>query len=401
MKMSAMNVLKDIELRPDINFNDNRFLMFVLDQMAYDYEKENKDVIRMTLGKSELPLHPDIIRVMQDAMADFSKSALVFPGGLPELKEALAEHYQRKYQVDIAPKNFVISVGTSTIFRNLFYLLAKAGDEVLLPLPYYSLYHFSALLVGAKIRYYNIDLDTLRLDLDSFRANFSDKTRIVVINTPGNPLGNILTREELDQIDTIVNGRAVVINDEIYANICFDEPGISVMQLKDTRSVFITTDAFSKGYRMYSRRVGYCIVPDELITPLTVIQHHTLLTSDPVMQFGAVAALNYQSEVDHLLNLYRDRRNYTLERFKELDMVKVLPSEGSFYITLDCSKYMQQKEIASSLDLATRIMEAKCVATVPGSDFGISDTLRLSYSNSRYHQGIDRLVDFFAQDLAG
>jgi len=395
--MSTANEIRNIELRPDINFDDNRFLMFVLDQMAYEYEKDKKDVIRMTLGKSELPLHPDIIRVMQEAMADFSKSALVFPGGLPELKEALAAHYRRKYQVAIEPKNFIISVGTSTIFRNLFYLLAGEGDEVLLPLPYYSLYQFSALLVGAKIKYYKIDPDNLRLDVDSFRANFSDKTKIVVINSPGNPLGNILTRDELYQIDKIVNGRAVVINDEIYANICFDEPGISVMQLQDTCSVFITTDAFSKGYRMYSRRVGYCIVPDELITPLTVIQHHTLLTSDPVMQFGAIAALNRQSEVDHLRNLYRDRRDYTLERFKGLDTVKVLPSEGSFYITLDCSQYMRQKEINHSLDLATRIMESKCVATVPGSDFGIPDTLRLSFSNSRYHQGIDRLVDFFAR----
>lgn len=386
---------KGLELRSPINFYENRFLMFVLDQMAYEYEQAGKNVIRMTLGKSELPLHPEIIKTMQEAMGDFSKSALVFPGGLPELKEALAKHYAQKYQVTLEPKNFIISVGTSTIFRNLFYLLAKEGDEVLLPLPYYSLYHFSALLVGATIKYYKIDLDTMRLDLDSFRENFTDKTKIVVINTPGNPLGNILTQDELYQIDAIVNGRAVVINDEIYANISFDQPGISVMQLADTRSAFITTDAFSKGYRMYSRRVGYCIVPDELIIPLTVIQHHTLLTADPVMQFGAIAALRYQDEVEHLCNLYKERRDYTLQRLQGVGGVRVIPSEGSFYISLDCDGYMQQKGIATSLDLATKIMEAKCVATVPGSDFGIPGTLRLSFSNTRYHEGIDRLADFF------
>lgn len=393
--MVTMKEPGKLELRTEIDFYDNRFLMFVLDQMAYEYEKEGKDVIRMTLGKSELPLHPAIIKSMQDALADFSKSALVFPGGLPELKEALASHYRKKYQVAIDPKNFVISVGTSTIFRNLFHLLLKKGDEVLLPLPYYSLYHFSALLAGATVKYYRINLETMRLDVDSFRENFTAKTRVVVINTPGNPLGNILTEAELFQIDEIVDGRAAIINDEIYANICFDKPGISVMQLQGTKSRFITTDAFSKGFRMYSRRVGYCIVPEELITPLTVIQHHTLLTTDPVPQFGAITALQYLDEVQHLVNLYRERRDYTLTRLKEIPGVRVAPAEGSFYITLDCKDYMQKKGLKTSLDLAVKIMEAKQVATVPGSDFGIPDTLRLSFSNTRYQQGIDRLKEFF------
>ena len=260
-----------------INYFDERFLMFVLDQMAYDYEKAGKDVIRMTLGKSELPLHPDIIQMIIDAMSDFKKSALVFPGGLPDLKEKLSEYYREKHQLDINPGNIIISVGTSTIFRNLFYLFLKKGDEVLLPLPYYSLYHFSALLAQAKIRYYKIDMDTLELDRESFKENFTDKTKLVVINSPGNPFGNILTKEELYFIDSIVDGRAPIINDEVYDNVCFDGQSPSVMGLNDAGSMFITTNSFSKAYRMYSRRVGWCIVPDELVTPMTVIQHHTLL----------------------------------------------------------------------------------------------------------------------------
>ena len=135
-------------------------------------------------------------------MEDFKKSALVFPGGLPELKDELSVYYKNRYNVDIAPPNFVISVGTSSIFRNIFYLMLKKDDEVLLPLPYYSLYHFCALLVGAKVRYYKIDLKTLRLDVDSFKENFTEKTKLVVINTPGNPLGNILNNEELHRIDS-------------------------------------------------------------------------------------------------------------------------------------------------------------------------------------------------------
>ncbi|WP_263559972.1 pyridoxal phosphate-dependent aminotransferase [Paenibacillus polymyxa] len=391
-----------MELRSSIEFYDNRFLMFVLDQMAYEFEKNgSKEVIRMTLGKSELPLHEDIIQSMKDALDTFEKSSLVFPPGLPELKEALAEEYKKTYDLDINPNNILINVGTSALFRNLFYLLAKEGDEVLLPRPYYSLYHFCAQLVGANVRYYDINLDTLALDLDSFRENFTDKTKIVVINSPGNPLGNILTKEELYAIDEIIDGQAVVINDEIYANVCFDERSTSVLELTDTKSAFITTNAFSKGYRMYSRRVGYCIVPDELVTPLTVIQHHTLLTADPVVQFGALEALAHPEEIEQLVSLYKARRDYTVERFNEVPLVRAIPAQGSFYFTLDCEKYMDEHGIETSLELAEQIMRAKQVATVPGSDFGLPKMLRLSYSTTRYNEGIDRLVEFFTNSLVG
>jgi len=384
-----------MRIKEGINYFDNRFLMFELDQMANEYEKNGKKAIRMTLGKSELPLHPDIIEAMLAALRNFKQSALVFPGGLPELKEKLSFHYKKKNNLDIKPANIIISVGTSTIFRNLFYLFLEKGDEELLPLPYYSLYRFSALLSGATIRYYKINLDTSRLDIESFKENFTDKTRLVVINSPGNPLGNILTKEELYFMDSVVNGQAPIINDEVYDNVCFDEPSPSVMELNNTRSVFITTNSFSKAYRMYSRRVGFCIIPDKLITPLTVIQDHTLLTTDPICQFGAIKALDYQQEVECIRMLYKGRRDYTVEQFKKVPGVRAIPAEGSFYFTLDCSQFMKTRGISTSLDLAKKIMNQTHVAAVPGSDFGLSETLRLSYSCHRYNDGIDRLVEFF------
>ena len=379
----------------DINFFDNRFLMFEMDYMAYEYENAGKEPIRLTLGKSELPLHPDINRAIIDALENFKTSSLVFPGGLPDLKVRLAQYYKDKNNLDINPDNIVISVGTSTIFRNLFYLYLEKGDDVLLPNPYYSLYHFSALLARANIKYYNIDTDTLRLDRESFKKNFTDKTKLVVINSPGNPLGNYLTMDDLKFIDSVVDGRAPIINDEVYENVCFDGQSPSVMEMTDAASVFITTNSFSKGYRMYSRRVGWCIVPDELVTPMNVIQHHTLLTTDPVCQFGALKALDFQSEVDHIRSLYKGRRDYTVEQFEQVENVKALPAAGSFYLTLDCKQFMEDTGIKTSLDLATQIMERTSVATVPGSDFGLPQTLRLSYSAARYNDGIDRMVDFF------
>jgi aspartate/methionine/tyrosine aminotransferase len=385
-----------VELRAPIDFSSERFLMFVLDKMAHDYELEYDDVIRLTLGKSELPVHASISQAMVEATQTFARSALVFPAGLPELRERLAHHESRRHGADVSPDNVLVSVGTSTMFRNLFGLLARTGDEVLLPMPYYPLYRFSAMLAGATVRYYRIDPDTLRVDLASLRDQLTERTRVVVINSPGNPLGNVLTREELLAIDRAVAGRATIVSDEIYANCCFDGPAPSLAAMAETVSPLVVTNAFSKGYRMYARRVGYAVVPDALVEPLTVVQHHTLLTTDPVPQFGALAALERPEDPAELEASYRRRRDVTVRRFERVPGVRALPAQGSFYLTLDCRRFMAERALPSSLALATEIMRATRVATVPGSDFGLPEMLRLSYTSARYEEGIDRLVAFFS-----
>ncbi len=385
-------------MKTELNYGANKFLMFELDGMAYEYEKEGKDVIRLTLGKSELPLHDKINEAMERALHDFDRSTLVFPAGLPELRQKLARQYEADYGIELDPERVIIGAGTSSLFRNIFQLLIETGDEVLIPRPYYSLYHFSGLLVGAKIRFYDINLETMSLDKESFARNFTDKTKIVVVNSPGNPLGNMMTEEEWYWMDDLVDGRAYFISDEIYANACFEEGNVTAMELKDTKSDFIVTNAFSKGFRMYARRVGYAIVPEELVEPLTVIQHHTLLTLDPIVQFGAMEALDHKDEVEALVAEYKRRCVYTINGF-EGSQVRAIPSKGSFYITLDCQNYMKANNIPSSLDLAMDIMDKVQVATVPGSDFGLPNTLRLSFSSLRYEEGIDRLQVYFGGEV--
>jgi aspartate/methionine/tyrosine aminotransferase len=384
-------------LRPRISFGDERFLMFVLDELAHDYEQRHDDVIRLTLGKSELPPEEPVLSAMLDAVRDYSKAALVFPTGLPQLCERLAEEYRDRYGLRIPAERFIISVGTSMAFRNLMQLLAEPGDEVLVPLPYYPLYPFTARLVGARVRYYRIDSTTLRVDLDSVLEAMSGRTRVVVVNSPGNPLGNVVDRETFLDIDRIAAGRAVVVSDEIYANVHFDDQPYTAASLaEDLTCPLVVTNSFSKAHRMYARRVGYAIVPPELVQPLTVVQHHTLLTTDPVPQFGAIAALDHPGGVAELVRRYRSRRDYTVARFADVPGVRAIPARGSFYLTLDCAGHLRDRGVPDSLELAERIMRAVRVATVPGSDFGLPHTLRLSYTASRYEEAIDRLVDFFS-----
>ena len=369
--------------------------MFELDKLAYQFKNEGRDIIRMTLGKSELPLNPLITGKMNKAILDLEKSNLVFPSGLPELKKKLADFYNTEFNIGISENNIIITPGTSYLMRNLFELFLTENDEVLLPMPYYSLYYFCALISNAKIKYYKIKIDTMTPDIRSFQENFTERTRLVIINSPGNPLGNVLSMNDLQNIDSIVGGKAVIISDEIYNNVNFKYNSLSVLHLKQPASRYIITNGFSKGYRMYARRVGYCIIPDEFITPITVLQEHTLLTVDPVVQFGAIEALECQNDIEELVNIYKKRRDYAFESFTKVKDISPHNSMGGFYITIDCSGYIRNNGFQEGYDLAKDIIKETDVAVVPGADFGIPDSLRLSFTTGKFHEGIDRLVNYF------
>jgi len=372
-----------------------RFGMFAMEELAEQLERTHDDVVRLTLGKSELPVHPAITEAMVAAVRDPQRAALVYPLGLPALREAVAGYEAEAYRRPVDPGCVVISVGTSTLIRNLCCLLAHDGGEVLLPRPYYPLYLYSAALAGARVRFYDLDLVTGCVDFSSLRAGLTGDTRMVIVNSPGNPLGNRLTLADLRQVDEAVDGRAVIVSDEIYRNIYFDEEAPSLGALTDPQSPIVVTNAFSKGFRMYARRVGYGVVPGEFTHPLATMQDHTLLTTDPVPQYGAIEALRHLDEVEALRMLYAGRRDYAVKRLTGLAGVRPIRAEGSFYLTVDVQPLLGQT--GSDRTLAESILTATHVATVPGSDFGLPGTLRLSYSAAQFDDAIDRLAGYFEE----
>jgi aspartate/methionine/tyrosine aminotransferase len=171
--------------------------MFAVEEAAGRKETSGKDVIRLTLGKSDLPLHEAIVEAIINALRDPKRTNLVHPEGLPELREALSHYYYELTQVRVPAERILVDAGTSSAYPALFRMLIEPEDEVVLPLPYYPLYHVSALLSGANTRFYRIGLDTLELDYDSFLRAVSPKTRLVVVNSPGNPLGNVISVQTL------------------------------------------------------------------------------------------------------------------------------------------------------------------------------------------------------------
>ncbi len=381
--------------------SDLEFQMFVLDELADELIEEGADVLKLTIGVTELPMPQVVLDRMVEKLNDPDFVRRVHPEGLPELREAIAAFYNRKHHTDVSPDRVIVNTGSSPIFRNIFQLVSGPEYEIMIPRPYYALYLYCAKLAGATVKFYDIDIDTKRVDMESFRRNFSpERTSLVVINSPGNPLGNVVTPEEMREMYEIVDGQAYVLNDEIYNNTMFyNEFHSPLALLPEHADMTIVTNSFSKGYRMYTKRIGFAILPEELQVNLRVIQQHTLLCTDPVYQYGMIAALDDDESPAELNRIYRSRAEYTTERLRGTGCDPIA-AEGGFYALLRCEKWNKAYGFASSKELARDILEKAHVAVVPGTDFGVPHDLRLAFCNERYNEGIDRLREYFASSIA-
>ena len=382
----------------NLNPSEFEFQMFVLDELADELSKQGADIIKLTIGVPELPIPPNVLERMIDKLRDPDFVRRVYPEGLPELREAIAEFYNRHYSTDVSIENVIVNTGSSPIFRNLFQLLAGPEFEIMIPRPYYALYLYCAKLAGAKVKFYDIDIDSKRVDMDSFRRNFSpERTSLVVINSPGNPIGNIVTPDEMRMIYEIVDHNSYVLNDEIYNNTMFYKQfHTPLSSLPEHKDITIVTNSFSKGYRMYTKRVGFAILPEELQRNLRVMQQHTLLCTDPCYQDGMIAALEDVESPQELNIVFRSRAEYTTKRLKDTGC-EPIAAEGGFYAMLRCKDWNAAHGFASSKELARDILKKVHVAVVPGTDFGVPDDLRLSFCNERYNEGIDRLKKYFTK----
>jgi aspartate/methionine/tyrosine aminotransferase len=382
----------------DLDEKQLEFQMFVLDELAEARKREGNDVIKLSIGISELEAPKEILDVISRTLYDNGKSHHVYPQGILELRQGIADYYNTQFCAAVKYENVIVNAGTSPIFRNLFQVVCEPGYEVLLPRPYYPLYVVSAFLAGAEVKHYDIDCNTKEIDIDSFARAFDpQKTLLVVLNTPGNPIGNLLTKEEINKIYNIINRQSFVLIDETYNNVCFYQEFVTPLSYleKRDRDITIITSGFSKGFRLYTKRIGYAIIPDQLIQPMRIMQQHTLLTADPVSQYGMIEALKHLEYPRELTSIYRERSEYTMSKLKGTGCTPIKP-EGGFNLLLDCNEWIEKHGFDSSKELARDILEKKGVATTPGTDFGLPNTIRLTFCSGRYNEAVDRLQEFFS-----
>ncbi|AKB13966.1 aspartate aminotransferase [Methanosarcina thermophila] len=374
------------------------YVMEVLES-AQALEAEGRHIIHLEVGEPDFPTAPHICEA---ACAAISRGATKYTHsqGLLSLREAIVESYHQKFGVDLSPDQVIITSGTSPALLMVFMALLEKMDEVIMSNPYYACYpNFVKYLGGTPVFVYTSEKNGFALEPETVRQCLSPNTKAILINSPSNPSGHVMSPESLKGLAEIADEKGIpIISDEIYQGLIYDGDDHTILEY--TRNAFVL-NGFSKLYAMTGWRLGYIICPPECVRAIQKIHQNFFICANSFVQEAAIAALKGPQEyIAEMVQTYNTRRQYMLKRLIEMGFEVRKEPMGAFYVLADARKYC-----SDSLALSRRILNEAGVAVTPGIDFGngAEGYLRFSYANSieNIKEGMDRLEAFLQKELEG
>jgi aspartate/methionine/tyrosine aminotransferase len=364
---------------------------------AKELESQGRDIVRLEIGDPDFPTPEVIARACGTAIEEGS-THYTQSLGLPDLRDAIRDHYSNAYGVTIDSADIVVTQGTSPAMLLLFGALLDPGDEVIMPDPCYPAYpNYVSFLGGVPRALRTHASEGFRYRLDELRAAIGPRTKAIMITSPSNPTGAVLDEEDLRALAQLAEETGVYIaSDEIYHGLDFFGRSRSILEFTDRAFVL---NGFSKAYAMTGWRLGYLIAPREFVRPAEKIQQNFFLAANAfVQQAGVVALLQAQDEVARMRALYNERRRYLVPALREAGLRIDCEPHGAFYVFADARCWD-----TDSLRLSERLLEEAGVACAPGIDFGSGGEgfLRFSYATSmeRLHEGVARLEKWAAEQI--
>jgi (5-formylfuran-3-yl)methyl phosphate transaminase len=364
------------------------FIVMDVLERAHELEREGRDIIHLQIGEPDFPTPECICDAAREAIGR-GETHYTHSLGLIELREAICEYYYGKYGVTIDPDRIIVTSGTSPALFMVFSALLEAGDEIIMSDPHYPCYPNFAEFLGAKPVPVEVEEeDAFQLRPDEIKKKIGPKTRSILINSPSNPTGNLLSRERMEEIAGL---GPPVVSDEIYHGLVYGEKEHTILEFTDNTFVL---NGFSKLYAMTGWRLGYLIAPPDFVRPLQKMQQNFYISAGSVSQWAGVAALTKAApDVERMKAIYDERRKYMIKRIREIGFGLAVEPAGAFYMLAN-AKHLAE----SSYDLAFEILEKAGVGVSPGIDFGkgAEGYLRFSYANSleNIKEGLDRIEKF-------
>ena len=367
-----------------------------LTRRLFDKAKEYDNVIDLTLGDPDYPT-PDYVCEAGCKAIREGKTKYTANAGLIELRTAVAEKVKNETGIKFDPtKNVIITVGA----MGALYLLIKScineGDEVLIPAPYWINYGQMVTMSGGVPVIVSSDKEGFALSTELLEKAVTSKTRMMIINTPCNPTGEVYTRESLEAIAEIAKkNNILVVADEAYSCILFDDAKFtSIIDIPGMKEYTILVNSFSKRYSMTGWRVGYAVGDEDIISAMTRFQENVASCCPQPSQYAAIAALKGpQDSVDNMVKGYQRRRDILVEGLNKVEKLSCRKPQGTFYAFVDISKTGM-----NSTDFAFDLLDKAQVAVVPGITYGeIGDQfvrIALTRSDNEIKEAIDRISKY-------
>ncbi|MEN9454605.1 MAG: hypothetical protein RL210_124 [Pseudomonadota bacterium] len=339
-------------------------VMSLLEQ-AKQMEAQGQSVIHMEIGEPDFPTPDAIIRAGMQALQQ-GQTRYTASKGLPELRQAIADYYAQRYQVNIDSARIIVTPGASGALQLALGALIGRDDEVLLADPTYPCNrHLISLVEGTPVAITTSPENGFQPSAAQIAAHWTDRTRAVMLATPANPTGSTVPRQSMQAIAELVAQRqGTLIVDEIYQGLVYEGEDYSALAVSDDCLVI---NSFSKFFQMTGWRLGWLIAPPDLVEPIERIAMNAFLAAPTLAQHAALAA--FRPETLQLLDARRDvlrqRRDYLLHALRDMGFAIPVTPQGAFYIYADCSAVCND-----SRQFAQDLLRSQQLAVTPGLDFG-------------------------------
>ena len=374
----------------------NESMTIAISTLAAQLRAEGKDVLAFSAGEPDFDT-PDVIKKAAiKAIEDGYTKYTPVPGN-PELLDTIAKKLKRDNNLEYKPSQIIVSNGAKQSLFNLFQALIEEGDEVIIPAPYWVTYPELVTYSGGKNVFIQTDDSTnFKITPKQLKEAITDKTKLLILTTPSNPTGALYSKEELEALAEVLKGTSVkVASDEMYEKLVYDGEFTAVASIsEDMFQRTITINGLSKSVAMTGWRMGYLASTDEeLIKAMKKLQSQSTSNICSITQKASIPALDGSADADieMMRKVFKARRDMAVELINQSDKISVVKPDGAFYLFINIKKVTND-----SMDFATKLLEKKGVAVVPGIGFGSDGYIRFSFATDEesIKEGIKRLKEF-------
>ena len=358
-----------------------------MSHLAKQLQDEGKEVLNFSLGEPDFKTPDHICEAAKKAL-DLGYTHYTSSAGITELREAIAEKLQEENKVAVNAEEVIVTPGGKQAIYEVMMSLLDEGDEVIVLDPAWVTFEAAIKIAGGRPKW--VKRLEERVNYKALESAVSKKTKMIVINSPNNPVGYVLGKNELKEIAELAREHdLLVLSDEIYEKIIYEQNHVSIASLDGMQERTILINGFSKTYAMTGWRIGYAVAPSEILQGMLKIQQHSVTCTSSISQFAALAGLiNSQECVAEMVAEFKKRRDVIVRRLNSIVLPSLNP-EGSFYVFANTSEY------GNGIDFTERLLKEGYIIVTPGSAFGHAGTdyVRFSYATSMQNiiEGMDRM----------